>query len=45
MTITHDGLNVRVVLAMHTIDANQAPQEYKEYWYDHPQGILKRLVA
>lgn len=41
----HNGLNVRVALAMHTTDANQAPLEYKEYWFDHPKDILKRLVA
>ena len=40
----HKGVNVRVALAMHTTDANRAPQEYKDFWFDKPQGILKRLV-
>jgi len=41
----HNGLKVRVALAMHTADANQAPYEYKEFWYDHPQSILQRLIV
>ena len=40
----YDGLNVHVVLAMHTIDANQASHAYKDFWYDHPRDILQRLV-
>jgi superfamily II DNA or RNA helicase len=34
---------VKVVLEMYTMDANQAPQEYKDYWYDTPKAILQRL--
>ena len=43
--IKHNGMHVRVVLAMHTADANQAPREYKDYWFDHPKDILRQLVA
>lgn len=41
----HNGLTVRVALAMHTEDANQSPKEYQEYWFDSPGGILQRLVG
>jgi hypothetical protein len=41
----HGGLNVRVALAMYTSDANQAPQEYRDVWYDHPDKILSKLQA
>jgi hypothetical protein len=34
---------VNVALGMYTTDANQSPQEYKEYWYDTPKSILKRI--
>lgn len=44
-TIPHNGLKVQVWLAMYTPDANQAPQEYKAFWYDSPKGILKRLAG
>jgi hypothetical protein len=40
----HNGYHVRVALAMYTADSNQAPQEYREYWYDHPKAILQRLA-
>ncbi len=43
--IPHDGMNVRVALAMHTADANRAPQEYKDFWFDHPKNILKQLIV
>jgi type III restriction enzyme len=43
--IPYGDINVRVILTMHTIDANVAPQEYNEYWYDHPKTILQRLIA
>ena len=41
----HNGMNIRVVLSLYTPDANQAPREYKELWYDHPRVILKGLVS
>jgi type III restriction enzyme len=34
---------VRVGLAMYTTDANQAPQEYRRYWYDRPEGMVEEL--
>jgi hypothetical protein len=40
----HNGYQVRVALAMYTTDANLAPQEYKQYWYDHPGAILQKLA-
>jgi len=40
----HNGLTVRVGLAMYTPDANQAPKEYSDFWYDHPRQILRRLT-
>jgi superfamily II DNA or RNA helicase len=40
----HEGLDVRVALAMHTADANQAPDGYRPYWYDTPEGILHRIL-
>lgn len=43
--IRHNGMQVRVALAMHTSDANQAPAKYGEYWYDHPQTILERVLT
>jgi len=45
-TIPHKGMNVRVALGMYasTSDANQAPQQYKDYWYDNPASILKRII-
>ena len=39
----YNGFKVKVALALYTTDSNQAPQEYKEYWYDTPKGILQRL--
>ncbi len=39
----HLDYQVNVALAMFTADSNQAPQEYKEYWYDTPKTILQRL--
>jgi hypothetical protein len=40
----HNGYRVRVALAMYTADSNQAPKEYREYWYDHPKAILQRFT-
>ncbi len=40
----YNGYRVSVALGMYTTDSNQAPQEYKEYWYDNPKIILQRLV-
>ncbi len=40
----HNGMNVRVALAMHTTDANRLAQGYGSFWYDNPKGILKRLI-
>lgn len=39
----HNGLDVRVVLAMHNPNATQASLGYQNYWYDHPREILERL--
>jgi hypothetical protein len=39
----HNGLKVRVALALHTADANQLSQAYKEFWHDHLRDILQRL--
>jgi type III restriction enzyme len=36
----HGGYKVRVALAMYTVDANQSPQEYREYWYDSPKSLF-----
>lgn len=41
----NSGLKVQVWLAMYTPDANQAPQLYKEFWYDSPKEILKGLAG
>lgn len=35
----HNGLTVRVHLLLYTEDANTAPQEYREHWFDHPKAI------
>jgi len=43
-TIPHSNMNVRVALAMHTSDANQAPQKYSDFWYDNPASLLRRLT-
>lgn len=40
----YNDYQVRVALGMYTTDANQAPQEYREYWYDNPKTILQRLA-
>ncbi len=40
----HEGMNVRVALALVASDANLAPQEYKDFWFDHPTEILKQLT-
>jgi hypothetical protein len=40
----HKGMNVRVALAMHYTDANQAAKGYQDFWYDHPKDILRRLL-
>jgi len=37
----YNGYKVNVALGMYTTDSNQAPQEYKEYWYDSPKAILQ----
>ena len=39
----HNGLEVRVVLAMHNPHASQSPLGYQNYWYDHPREILERM--
>lgn len=44
-TIPYDGMKVRVALAMWAKDANLAPRQYKDFWFDRPEGILKRLVS
>ncbi|MBI4786071.1 MAG: DEAD/DEAH box helicase family protein [Chloroflexi bacterium] len=41
----HNGMTVRVALALHTTDANQAPPGYEDVWFDNIPGILKRLLA
>jgi hypothetical protein len=41
----HDGIKVHVALALVTTDANLALPEYKDFWFDHPKGILKRLIG
>lgn len=40
----YNGMNVRVALALVANDANQAPREYQDFWFDQPKGILKQLV-
>jgi hypothetical protein len=40
----HSAYKVTVALVMYTKDANQAPQKYKDYWYDNPQMILQKLA-
>lgn len=42
-TFKHGEYSVRIALALYTDDANRAPQEYREYWYDHPKTLLERL--
>ncbi len=39
----HNGLIARVHLLLYTDDANRAPAGYREYWFDHPEAIPKRL--
>jgi hypothetical protein len=43
--ISHGKLNVRVVLAMWTSDANRASQGYGEFWYDNPKTLLEKLIS
>lgn len=35
----HNGLTVRVHLLLYTEDANRAPVEYHEHWFDRPDKI------
>jgi len=41
----HQGYKVKVALALYSNAANQAPQKYRNYWYDTPKTILTRLKA
>jgi len=38
-----NGLKVQVLLLLYTDDANKAPQEYREFWIDHPEAIADLL--
>ncbi len=42
---SHDGLNVQVRLGLFTHDANLAPKEYANYWFDSPASLIGDLVG
>ncbi len=41
--VEHNGMRVRVSLFLYTQDANRAPMEYQEYWFDRPEGIASHV--
>ncbi|MBW2036405.1 MAG: DEAD/DEAH box helicase family protein [Deltaproteobacteria bacterium] len=40
LAFSYNGLNVHVRLLLYTKDANQAPSEYRDFWFDHPNEIF-----
>ncbi len=43
--IEHEGLRVRVLARLYTIDANAVPDGYRRYWSDNIGRILEQLLA
>ena len=41
----HEGMHVRVALAMFNQNASESSLGYTDFWYDSPRGILKQLTS
>jgi len=41
----YDGLDVRINLLLYTRDANQAPAQYRDHWFDQPDQIPAILTG